>query len=75
MKVCKIENLVAVVHYYKTQSGFMTNIKIRLGSVDIAHATKGGKYTQQQALAEFKHNPNSFTFLNEADKGLVRLVA
>jgi hypothetical protein len=53
-----------------------TEIAIFIGPLLVATKVMGGRYTQEQGLVEFKHNPKSFTHAAgyEAAKGL-RLVA
>jgi hypothetical protein len=38
-----------------------SNITIRFGDIVVAAATLGGKYSEGQALGEFKRNPHRFT--------------
>jgi hypothetical protein len=63
----KIEAKLTAVVVYKAGSGkcrTVTHITIKLGGlIDVATATKGGKYSQADALAEFRRNPKSFTLL------------
>jgi hypothetical protein len=58
-----INTLSAVVRYVDGTGKFSvaTSITIMLGTLAIATHTLGGKYSQKQALTEFKRNPQNFT--------------
>ncbi len=70
--------LVAVVVFTpaKGKVKCVTHITITMAGIKVATATKGGRYSQDDALTEFRRNPNSFTKLEgwETAKGL-KLVA
>jgi len=38
-----------------------SNVTIRFGDIVVAAATLGGRYSEAQALGEFKRNPHRFT--------------
>lgn len=67
----KIEAVLSAVVVYKPSSGkcrWVTEITIKLGGlIDVAKATKGGKYSQADALTEYRRNPKSFTLLEGAE--------
>jgi hypothetical protein len=57
--------LTAVVNYERGKSRqcpFITKVKIVLGPCLVAEGTLGGKYSQNQAITELKHNPQRFKF-------------
>lgn len=56
-------NLTAVVSYEHTEGKlrFITHVTIKAGNIVIATATFGGRYSQTQALQEFKRNSKRFT--------------
>jgi hypothetical protein len=64
----KINPVLSAVVVYKAGSGkcrTVTEITIKLGGlIDVATATKGGRYSQADALAEYRRNPKSFTLLD-----------
>ena len=45
----------------------VSHIKINLGPVSVAQATLGGKFSEQQAINEFKRLPHRFTKLSGFD--------
>lgn len=56
-------DLVAVVSYHQgrlLRAKVVTDIVINLDGEIVASAVKGGRYSQQQALAEFRRNPGAF---------------
>lgn len=62
-----VNTISAVVHFVDSTSGkcrVATEITIKLGTLDVAYATLGGRWGQAQALAEFKRNPQNFTAAN-----------
>lgn len=69
-----IKTFTAKVTYTKPESGkvrFVTEVEISLGPVLIATATLGGRYSQTQALNEFRRNPANFEVTAPEALGLV----
>jgi hypothetical protein len=57
------QTLTAVVVYQHGKNHrcpVVTEVTVRLGGVAVATATLGGRYTQAQALAEYRRNPDRF---------------
>jgi hypothetical protein len=55
--------LVVVVRYVQGQTArlpWVTEVEIRLGGTVMATATLGGRFSQRQALAEFRRQPGRF---------------
>ena len=42
-------------------------VTISIGALDIARANLGGKYSETDAINEFKRNPKRFTPVGDAD--------
>jgi hypothetical protein len=55
-------NLTAVVTYERTEGKlkFITHIAIKVGNLTAATATLGGRYSQNQAVTEFRKNQSRF---------------
>ena len=54
----------AVVNFVEGKSAkcrYATEITIKMGGLNIATATLGGRWSQSKACSEFKRNPNVFT--------------
>ncbi len=57
---------VATVQYVKKGTGrcpWVTGVTIEVAGVQVATATLGGRYSQEQALAEFRRNRGRFKLL------------